>query len=95
MNTIFAAVSTPNGGKYVRQICKHWSHKFQTEVDGDTGKVVFPSAVAELAAGADGIAISITGEDRDAVERLTDVLASHIDRFAFREAPLTYAWDWR
>lgn len=95
MNTIEATVKTDSGGKYVRQLCKHWSHKLETGVEGDTGTVTFPTAVATMAADETGIAISITGEDRADVERLTGVVASHIDRFAFREAPLTYEWQWR
>ncbi|PZQ55047.1 MAG: DUF2218 domain-containing protein [Novosphingobium pentaromativorans] len=95
MNRIAARVATPNGGKYVRQLCKHWSHKLQTEVDGDTGTVTFPAAVATMAADGEGIFITIAGEDRGAVEGLTDVVARHIDRFAFREAPLAYDWQWQ
>lgn len=94
MNTIAAKVATPNGGKYVRQLCKHWSHKLEVELDGDAGKVTFPSAVTTMSADGEGIVIEITGENRDDVERLTDVVARHIDRFAFREAPLTYDWSW-
>ncbi|WP_067732104.1 DUF2218 domain-containing protein [Novosphingobium naphthalenivorans] len=94
MSTITARVKTGNGGKYVRQLCKHWSHKLETEVDGDRGKVTFPTAVATMDADGEAIAISITGEDRADVERLTDVVARHIDRFAFRESPLAYDWQW-
>jgi hypothetical protein len=95
MNTIAATVKTANGGKYVRQLCKHWSHKLSTEVDGDSGKVTFPAAVATMDADAQGIAITISGEDRAEVEGLTDVIARHLDRFAFREAPMVYDWAWR
>ncbi|WP_404481351.1 DUF2218 domain-containing protein [Novosphingobium sp. BL-52-GroH] len=95
MSTIEARVSTQSGGKYIRQLCKHWSHKLETQVEGDTGTVTFPNAVATMAADDSGIAIAITGEDREAIERLTGVVAVHIDRFAFREAPLTYEWAWR
>ncbi|GGN48276.1 MAG: hypothetical protein CMH85_14060 [Novosphingobium sp.] len=94
MNTITAKVKTESGGKYVRQLCKHWSHKLETSVDGDRGTVTFPAAVATMDADGEGIAIAISGEDKSEVERLTDVVASHIDRFAFREAPLTYEWAW-
>lgn len=94
MNTIAARVKTDNGGKYVRQLCKHWSHKLETEVDGDRGTVTFPTAVATMEADSEGLAISIRGADRADVERLTDVVARHIDRFAFREVPLAYDWQW-
>lgn len=95
MNTITAKVATPNGGKYVRQLCKHWSHKLEVEQEGDSGKVVFPSGVATMAADGEGIAIEVTGENRDDVRQLADVVARHVDRFAFREDPLTYDWAWR
>lgn len=95
MSTIAAHVNTQSGGKYVRQLCKHWSHKLETQVEGDTGTVIFPTAVVTMVADAEGIAIAITGVDRADVERLTDVVAHHIDRFAFREVPLAYDWAWQ
>lgn len=94
MSTIGTRVATTNGGKYVRQLCKHWSHKLETEIDGDVGKVTFPSAVATMVADDTGITIDITGKEREEVEQLTDVVARHIDRFAFREGPLSYDWQW-
>lgn len=94
---ITGRVKTPNGGKYVRQLCKHWSHKLETQVDGDTGIVTFPTAVVRMVADDEGITITITGNSAEAeradVERLTDVVARHIDRFAFREDPLVYDWS--
>lgn len=95
MNTIGAQVKAASGGKYVKQLCNHWGHKFPVEVEGETGVVTFPNALVTMAGNAEGIAITITGEDREGVERLTGVVASHIDRFAFREAPLTYEWHWQ
>ncbi|HKR92718.1 DUF2218 domain-containing protein [Novosphingobium sp.] len=95
MNTIAAKVKTPNGAKYVQQLCKHWSHRLQTQTEGDVGTVTFPTAIARMTADSDGIAIAITGESRADLERLTDVVASHLDRFAFREAPMAYDWNWQ
>lgn len=98
-HTIEARVATPSGAKYVRQLCKHWSHKMPTAVEGEgeeaTGTVTFPTAFATLAADGEGITIGIAGEDRSDLERLTEVVARHVDRFAFREAPLEYVWIWR
>lgn len=93
--TIHGTVKTRSGDKYVQQLCKHWAHKLDTRIEGDIGTVTFPSATAVLAADRQGIAISISGQDREDVERLTDVVARHIDRFAFREAPLNYEWAWQ
>ncbi|EIZ80241.1 hypothetical protein WSK_1275 [Novosphingobium sp. Rr 2-17] len=95
MSTIAAHVKTANGGKYVKQLSSHWGHKFPVELEGETGAITFPNALVILAGDPDGIAITITGEDREGVERLTGVVASHIDRFAFREVPLDYQWHWQ
>ena len=94
MTQVEARVPTTSGGKYLQQLCKHWSHKLPVELEGDTGVVTFVGAVATMTAGADSIQVSVRGEDREQVDRLKDVVAQHLDRFAFREAPLTYDWAW-
>jgi hypothetical protein len=43
-------------------------------------------------AGADALRVTIEGEEGEAVERMKGVVASHLDRFAFREAPLRFDW---
>ncbi len=95
MNEVRARVATASGGKYVQQLCKHWAHKLPVELEGDTGVVTFVGVVATMAADAEAIQVSLRGEDREQVDRLKDVVAQHLDRFAFREAPLTYDWTWR
>lgn len=89
-----ASVPTESGSKYVQQLCKHWAHKLPVTLEGDTGVVTFDSSVATMKAQPTSIEVSIRGEDRDAVERLKEVVARHLDRFAFREAPLTFDWRW-
>jgi hypothetical protein len=95
MNEVQARVATASGAKYVQQLCKHWAHKLPVELEGDTGVVTFVGVVATMAADAEAIQVSLRGEDREQVDRLKDVVAQHLDRFAFREAPLTYDWTWR
>lgn len=94
MSEARATVPTQSGGKYVQQLCKHWSHKLPVQLEGDTGVVTFDTAVTTMKAGPEAIEVTIRGEDREAVERLKDVVARHLDRFAFREAPLTFEWTW-
>lgn len=94
MTQVEARVPTASGGKYVQQLCKHWAHKLPVELDGDTGVVTFVGAMATMTADAEAIDVTVRGEDREQVDRLKDVVAQHLDRFAFREAPLTYNWAW-
>jgi hypothetical protein len=98
MTEVRAHVPTTSGGKYVQQLCKHWAHKLPVELQGDagpiTGVVTFDGVVATMKAGPEAIDLAVCGEDREQVDRLKDVVAQHLDRFAFREAPLTYDWAW-
>jgi hypothetical protein len=87
-----ASVPTANAAKYMQQLCKHWSHKLEVDLSERRGVVKFPAAVAAFEPGADALLVTIEGEKSEEVERLKGVVASHLDRFAFREAPLKFHW---
>ena len=93
MTTSNTHVPTANGEKYVRQLCKHWSHKLDVELDGGNGTVRFPDGEVHMQSLPDGIDVSISSKAEDTVERLKGVLERHLDRFAFREGPLAYDWS--
>jgi len=84
---------TASGSKYLQQLCKHWSHKFEVEFSADRGQVRFPSAVATMEASADALLVTIETDDTDSVEQLKEIAANHLDRFAFREATLPFEWS--
>jgi hypothetical protein len=85
--------STVNGAKHLTRLVKHWSHKFETELTEGRGVVRFPAAVAAFEATPEGLRIRIEAEDAGTAERMTGVVARHLDRFAFREAPLPFSWQ--
>jgi hypothetical protein len=86
-------VPTENAGRYIAQLCKHWSHKLQVESNDRSARIIMPSgAVTRLEAEADSLGISIEAADGDTLAVTKDVVASHLDRFAFREAPLPFEW---
>lgn len=93
MDKATARVPTAHGGKYIQQLCKHWSHKLQVEWTPASAVVRFERAVATMTADADALDVRIEAEDSETLARMKAVVASHLDRFAFREAPL--AFDWR
>jgi hypothetical protein len=88
-----ASVPTVNASKYMQQLCKHWSHKLEVDLSDERGVVKFPAAVATFEPGPEALKVTIEGEDGEAVERMKGVVASHLDRFAFREAPLKFDWS--
>lgn len=83
---------TGNGARYLQQLCKHWSHKFPVESAGTHGTIGLPSGRVTLVADPDRLKVTIEpGAEADPV-RLQQVVEEHINRFAFREAPLDFGW---
>ncbi|AKH42942.1 hypothetical protein FHS61_003150 [Altererythrobacter atlanticus] len=92
--TGFAACEKPE--RYIQQLASHWSHKMATSYDEGDGMGVFPFSEldnAVMTARHGGIAITLTTADAAQNEHLRAVIERHLDRFAFREAPLTYKWE--
>lgn len=93
---------TASASRYLQQLCKHWAHNLQVEFTPDQGRVVFPAvgkagsfageAVLTLTARADGLESRIEASEPAQLERLKKALEDHLDRFAFREAPMAYGW---
>ena len=92
MATATAAVPKANGSRYMQQLCKHWSHKFEVTFDAAQGRVTFPEATVIMTVEPEALAVVLDADDAGVLERMKDVVASHLDRFAFREAPLTFRW---
>ena len=92
--TGFAACEKPE--RYIQQLVSHWGHKFATTYDEGDGMGAFPFSQhtsVVMTARPGGIAITLTTADAEENERMRGVVERHIDRFAFREAPLTYEWQ--
>ncbi len=90
MDTV-ATIATPNGSKYLQQLCKHWSHKFEVTFDPAAGTIPFPSSVLHLAATPDALMLTISAPEAATFDRMEGVVVEHLQRFAFRE-DLTVAW---
>jgi uncharacterized protein len=98
-----AAVVTDHGSRYLQQLCKHWSHSLAVTFDAARGEVIFPrdSRGADYPADArvlfeDGsgtLNVSIIASVPEQRDHLKGVVARHVDRFAFREAPLGFDWQ--
>jgi hypothetical protein len=88
-----ARVPTQSAAKYLQQLAKHWSHKMKVTFSEQEGRIAFPNgAVLDMRADSDTLDIALTVPEGEDVERMRGVVSSHLDRFAFREAPLTFDW---
>jgi hypothetical protein len=98
-----ASVATTSASRYLQQLCKHWLHNLCVEFVASRGPIVFPrdargaswagDAAVTLTAAPDALDCRIDASEPGQLEALKGALARHLDRFAFREAPL--AFDWR
>ncbi|MFC0283786.1 DUF2218 domain-containing protein [Camelimonas abortus] len=87
-----AEVATASASKYLQQLCKHFGHKVEATFDAHNGRVTFPMGTCELAASDAALVMRLAAADAQALERLKQVMASHLVRFAFREE-LTVTWS--
>ncbi len=92
MSTSRTVVRTDHASRYLQQLCKHWAHKFETEFTPETVRIDLPLGETVLAADAEALTIEVAVRNADDLERMKDVVQSHLERFAFRE---TLHFDWR
>lgn len=101
--TATAQVPTAHASKYLQQLCKHWQHNLAVEFTADHGTVTFPrdargadwpgDALVTFDAGPDTLSVRIDASVDEQLEGLEGAVARHLDRFAFREAPLPFDWQ--
>ncbi|WP_294272518.1 DUF2218 domain-containing protein [uncultured Sphingomonas sp.] len=93
MSLSVARVPTLSASRYLQQLAKHWSHKMEVSVTPEEGTILFPNgSKLEMRAASEALDIVLTVPEDGDVARMREVVASHLDRFAFREAPLTFDW---
>ncbi len=93
MSRSMAIVPTTHASRYLQQLCKHWSHKFAVTFDAHSGHVPLPLGTVDLAAG--DMALTVTCETTEGgdLERIQQVVAEHLNRFAHREGELSFQWQ--
>jgi len=97
-----AVVPTMRGSRYLQQLCKHWAHHLAVEFTPEHGAVTFPqdfrgsdypgNALVTFDARTEALEVRIDATSPEQRDDLKRVVARHLDRFAFREAPLRFDW---
>lgn len=98
-----ASVPTSHASRYLQQLCKHWGHNLAVTFDEAKGTVVFPrnargadwpgDATLKLVAHENALDCGLEASSTGQLEALKGAVARHLDRFAFREAPLDFNWN--
>jgi len=96
-------VRTAHASRYLQQLCKHWAHTLAVEFDEQRGAVTFPrnargadwpgDGSLALRADAEGLDCRLEASAEAQLQALKGAVARHLDRFAFREAPLSFDWQ--
>ncbi|WP_375382294.1 DUF2218 domain-containing protein [uncultured Sphingomonas sp.] len=88
-----ARVPTRSASRYLQQLAKHWSHRMTVASDAEEGTIDFPNgARLEMRAEGDTLDVLLRVPEGEDMGRMREVVSSHLDRFAFREAPLSFDW---
>src|SRR3546814_12782463 len=95
-----ARVPTRHASKYLQQLCKHGQQNLAVAFTADHGTVTFPrdargadwpgDALVSFDAATDALTVRIDASVAGQREALEGAVARHLDRFAFREAPLAF-----
>ena len=91
--TSCGTASTQKGSRYLQQLCKHWGHKFSVTVTPKGGMIDLPLGRVTLIARADELSVELEPSKCADEDRLRRVVEEHLNRFAFREAPLSFVWE--
>ena len=82
-----ATFKTDNAERYLGTLCKHFGHKVPVTRNGGSGRIELPFGDCTLTAEAAGLELSISAADHPSLDKMIEVISSHLERFAFREAP--------
>ncbi len=93
MLTSQARFKTPNGSKYLGQLCKHFAHKVEVEFDDTHGHAALPPGPAQMHADADGLMFTISAQDDKGLQTARFIIEDHLKRFAFRENFTALNWN--
>lgn len=93
MHRIETTIATAHASKYLQQLCKHWSHKFDVAFSPTQGRVPFGEGrVCDMQADDAGLTLRLEANDAAEAERMGGVVIDHLARFAHREQLPAAVW---
>ena len=90
--TSLARTETVHASRYLQQLAKHWSHKFEVRFTPTAATIDLPLGRCELSADDQALEVTLKGTPHVDMGRFQTVVAEHLQRFGYRE---TLTFDWR
>jgi uncharacterized protein len=84
--------ATPHGSRYLQQLCKHFAHKTEVSFDATSGQVALRSGPAILRADAQGLTVTVSAPDAEALPGAQFAIDKHLAIFAHREGFAKMTW---
>jgi uncharacterized protein len=84
--------ATPHGSKYLQQLCKHFAHKTEVTFDAAQGQVALRSGPATLRADDQGLTVTVSAPDAEALPGARHAIDKHLAIFAHREGFQAMTW---
>ena len=90
-----AEVATARPERWLKQLVSHLGRRLEGRVDEDTGvgRLVGPRVSVTLQPAGSVLVLVASAEDCEGLARITDVVGSHLQRFAASTEELTVEWS--
>ncbi|MEM6593772.1 MAG: DUF2218 domain-containing protein [Pseudomonadota bacterium] len=82
-----ASFKTVNAVRYLSMLSRHFAKKLEVTVRHHTARIVFPFGYCAMSADEQRLHLVATAQNQDDLDKVEEVISSHLDRYAFRENP--------
>ena len=83
---------TESARRYMTQLAKHWSHKYEVTFDETDATIALPAGPFTMHVEPEQLVLTLDIEDPELMTRMQGVVERHVQRFAFREE-LAFSWS--
>lgn len=89
-----ASVVTEAAARYAKQLASHFGHKAEVRTEAEGSRIVLTVGTCLLVAGDHALELRARSETSEGLERVQQVIGSHLERFGQRDG-LTVDWSER
>jgi hypothetical protein len=90
-----ARVATERPERWIKQLVSHLGRRLDGSLDEETGvgTLAGPGMAATLSPADGGLLLEARADDQEQLDRITNVVGGHLERFAASTEPMTVRWQ--